>query len=332
MEPLRFGCLGAARIAPNALVKPAKASADAEVRAVAARDPARAAVFAERHGIPVVHQTYEALLADEEVDAVYNPSPNGLHAEWTLKALDAGKHVLCEKPFTANAPEAERVAAAAEGSGRVVMEAFHWRYHPLAAQALEIVKSGELGEVRRVEAALCFPLFRRDDIRWQLDLAGGSLMDAGCYPVHIVRTLAGQEPMVTHATARLRSPGVDRFVQAELSFGAGMTGRVTTSMWSSSILRSSAAVIGERGRMHIVNPIGPQVFNLVTVRSSKGTRRQRVRGGSTYSYQLAAFVAAVRGGVPPLTPPADSVANMRVIDDIYRAAGMVPRRGTTDSQ
>src|SRR2546430_2655715 len=169
MDPLRFGCLGAARIAPNALVTPAKASADAELRAIAARDPSRAAVFAERHGIPVVHKTYEALLADDDVDAVYNPLPNGLHAKWTLMALDAGKHVLCEKPFTANAPEAERVAAAAEGTDRVVMEAFHWRYHPLAAEALDIVGSGELGEVRRVEAALCFPLFKRDDIRWQLN-------------------------------------------------------------------------------------------------------------------------------------------------------------------
>jgi predicted dehydrogenase len=330
VEPLRFGCLGAARIVPNALVSPAKASADADVRAIAARDPSRAAVFAGRHGIPVVHKTYEALLADEDVDAVYNPLPNGLHAKWTLLALEAGKHVLCEKPFTANAPEAERVAAAAEGSGRVVMEAFHWRYHPLAAEALEIVGSGELGEVRRVEAALCFPLFRRDDIRWQLDLAGGALMDAGCYPVHVVRTLAGREPTVINATARLRSPGVDRFAQAELSFGSGTTGQVTTSMWSSSILRSSAAVIGERGRMHVLNPIGPQVFNLLTIKSGKGTRRRRVRGGSTYSYQLAAFVAAVRRSVPPLTPPADSIANMRVIDDIYRAAGLEPRRGATD--
>ena len=330
MEPVRFDCLGAARIVPNALVKPAKESAEAEVRAIAARDPARAAVFAERHGIPVVHQTYEAVLADDDVDAVYNPLPNGLHAEWTLKALDAGKHVLCEKPFTANAPEAERVAAAAERAGRVVMEAFHWRYHPLAARALEIINSGELGEVRRVEAALCFPLFRRDDIRWQLDLAGGALMDAGCYPVHIVRTFAGRDPTVTQATARLRTPGVDRFVQAELSFGAGTTGRVTASMWSSSVLRSSAAVTGERGRMRILNPIGPQVFNLVTVKSAKGTRRDRVRGGATYSYQLAAFVGAVRRGVPPLTPPADSVANMRVIDDIYRAAGLEPRRGSSD--
>jgi predicted dehydrogenase len=330
VEPLRLGCLGAARIAPNALVKPAKASADAEVRAVAARDPARAAVFAERHGIPVVHRTYEEVLAGDDVDAVYNPLPNGLHAEWTIKALDAGKHVLCEKPFTANAPEAERVAAAAERSGLVVMEAFHWRYHPLATEALDIINGGELGPVRRVEAALCFPLFKRDDIRWQLDLAGGALMDAGCYPVHIVRTFAGREPRVTQATARLRSPGVDRFVQAELSFGGGTTGRVTTSMWSSSVLRASAAVTGEHGSMHILNPVGPQVFNLVTVRSSRGTRRHRVRGDSTYSYQLAAFVAAVRGGAAPLTPPADSIANMRVIDDIYRAVGLEPRRGTTD--
>jgi predicted dehydrogenase len=155
-------------------------------------------------------------------------------------------------------------------------------------------------------------------------------MDVGCYPVHLVRTLGGREPTVTGATARLRSPGVDRFVQAELSFGAGMTGRVTASMWSSSILRSSAAVIGERGRMHILNPIGPQVFNLLTVKNGKGTRRRRVRGASTYSYQLDAFVAAVRRSVPPLTPPADSVANMRVIDDIYQAAGLEPRRETID--
>jgi predicted dehydrogenase len=330
VEPLRIGCLGAARIAPNALVKPAKASAEVEVRAIAARDPARAAAFAKRHGIPIVHPTYEAVLADDDVDAVYNPLPNGLHADWTIRALDAGKHVLCEKPFTANAPEAERVAAVAERSGRVVMEAFHWRYHPLAAEALEIIHGGELGPLRRVEAALCFPLFGRADIRWQLDLAGGTLMDAGCYPVHIVRTLAGREPTVAQATARLRSPGVDRFIQAELSFGDGVTGRVTGSMWSSNVLRSTAAVIGERGRMHIVNPIGPHLFNLVTVRSDRGSRRHRVRGEPTYSYQLAAFVAAVQRGVPPLTPPADSIANMRVIDDIYRAAGLEPRRGATD--
>src|SRR5204863_5891093 len=122
------------------------------------------------------------------------PLPNGLHCEWMLKTLAAGKHVLCEKPFTSNAVEARAVADAAQGSGLVVMEAFHWRYHPVAARIGDIVASGELGRIRHVEAAFCFPLFRRNYIRWRLTLAGGSLLDSGCYPMHMVRTLAGTSP------------------------------------------------------------------------------------------------------------------------------------------
>ena len=157
---------------------------------MAARDATRARAFATKHAIPVVRDSYDALLADPDVDAVYNPLPNGLHALWTIRALEAGKHVLCEKPFTANAAEAEHVAATADRTGLVVMEAFHWRYHPLATRMLEIVNGGQLGRVRHIETWMCFPLFKRDDIRWQLDLAGGALMDAGCYAVHMLRTLA----------------------------------------------------------------------------------------------------------------------------------------------
>jgi predicted dehydrogenase len=324
-SPVRIGCLGAANIAPAALVKPAKASTEATFTAIAARDRARAEAFGRKHGIPVVHDSYEALLADPDVDAVYNPLPNGLHALWTIRALGAGKHVLCEKPFTANAGEAERVAAAAESSGLVVMEAFHWRYHPLAARMLEIVAGGELGPVRHVQAALAFPLVKRTDIRWRLDLAGGALMDAGCYPVHIVRTLAGAEPAVTGARARLRAPGVDRYMQADLAFDDGRTGRVTASMWSSTFLKVAARVVGERATMHVLNPLGPHVFNRVTVKGGGKTRHERVRGGPTYSYQLAAFCAAVLRGEPVLTPPTDSIANMRVIDAVYQAAGLRPR-------
>src|SRR5205823_10308096 len=135
------------------------------------------------------HDSYEALLNDPDIDAVYIPLPNGLHAKWTIAALEAGKHVLCEKPFAANAAEAQRAADAASGTGLEVMEAFHWRYHPLAARARDIIASGELGAIRRIDAAMCFPLFKRGDIRWRWDLAGGALMDAGCYPIHIVRSL-----------------------------------------------------------------------------------------------------------------------------------------------
>ena len=329
MDRVRISCLGAARIAPAALIKPARANDEVEVIAVAARDAERARAFASKHGIPSVFDSYDALLADPDVDAVYNPLPNGLHALWTIKALEAGKHVLCEKPFTANTAEAEQVAAAAERAGLVVMEAFHWRYHPLAARMLEVVNGGELGDVRHIETSMCFPLFKRGDIRWQLDLAGGALMDAGCYSVHVLRTLAGAEPEVVGAEAKVRSPGVDRVMRADVRFPDGRTGRINTSMWSTTVLKMAARVEGDRGVLSVFNPVAPQYFHRFTVKAGGKTRRERIRGGSTYSYQLGAFAAAVLRGEPTLTPPADSVANMRVIDDIYRAAGMEPRRGAT---
>ena len=326
MDRVRIGCLGAARIAPAALIKPARASEEADATAVAARDAGRARAFAAKHGVPVVHDSYDALLADPDIDAIYNPLPNGLHGLWTIRALEAGKHVLCEKPFTANTAEAEQVAAAAEGTGLVVMEAFHWRYHPLAARMLEIVIGGELGAIRHIETWMCFPLFKRDDIRWQLDLAGGALMDAGCYAVHMLRTLAGTEPEVVSAEAKLRSPGVDRVMRADMRFADGRTGRINTSMWSTTVLKIAVRVEGERGVLKVFNPTAPQYFHRMTVKTDGRSRRERVRGGSTYSYQLAAFAGAVLRGEPTLTPPADSIATMSVIDDIYRAAGMEPRR------
>jgi len=331
MEPLRIGCLGAARIAPAALLKPCASTDGVVCAAVAARDPSRARAFAGKHNIPKVHETYDELLADGEIDAVYNPLPNGLHGLWTMRALAQGKHVLCEKPFTANATEAEQVAAAADASGLVVMEAFHWRYHPMAARMLEIISSGELGDVHRIEAALCFPLPMFKDIRWQLSLAGGALMDAGCYPVHMVRTLAGAEPTVVRATARLRSPGVDRRMEAEFSFDDGRTGGILTSMWSSSLLRLHVRAEGSAGTLRVFNPTTPQMFNRLTVTGSSGRHHERVRGGPTYNYQLEAFRAAVQEGASTLTPPSDAVANMRVIDAVYRAAGLEPRPATSDT-
>lgn len=326
MERLRIGILGAARIAPTALVKPAASIDGVEVYAVAARERARAEQFAAKRGVAEVADSYEALLADPAIDAVYNPLPNGLHAEWTLKALDAGKHVLCEKPFTANAAEAEVVARAAAESDCVVMEAFHWRYHPLASRMREIVDSGVLGPVRRIETAMCIPLPLRNDIRYDYDLAGGATMDVGCYAIHQLRFLADSEPTVTAARARLARPRVDRWMQADFAFDGGCTGRITCALWSSTLLKLSVRVTGEDGEMTVINPTGPQFFNRVKVRSSAGTTTGRVRGGPTYEYQLQAFADAVLRDGPVLTPPEDSVANMAVIDAVYDAAGL-PRRG-----
>jgi predicted dehydrogenase len=266
--------------------------------------------------------SYEELLADPEVDAIYNPLPNSHHGPWTIKALEAGKHVLCEKPFTSNAAEARDVAAAAAAHpDLVVMEAFHYRYHPLVARMLEIIGNGEIGTVQRIETAMCFPLAKRNDIRWDANLAGGALMDAGCYPVHLLRTLAGVEPEVVTAKARLRSPGVDRRVDAELRFADGRTGKVTASMWSSALVKVNARVVGDKGELRVLNPFAPHIFNRLKV----NRRRERVHGEPTYNYQLRAFTGAVLRGTSILTPPADAVANMEAIDAIYRAAGLEPR-------
>src|ERR1700704_3096755 len=254
MDTVRIGILGAARIAPNAVIKPPRNVDEAMIGAVAARDRNRADSFAAKHGIPKVRDSYAALIADPDLDAIYNPLPNGLHAEWTIAALEAGKHVLCEKPFTANAKEAEAVAAVATRTGLVVMEAFHYRYHPLAKRMREIVESGELGTIRRVETALCFPLPKFSDIRYQYDLAGGATMDVGTYTVHMARLLGGAEPTVVSAAAKLRTPDVDRAMRAELTFPNGHTGRITCSMWSSDVVKTYARAIGEQGTMHVINP------------------------------------------------------------------------------
>jgi predicted dehydrogenase len=333
VDRLRVGTLGAARIAPAALIKPARQVPEVTVTAVAARDPDRARRFAARHGIAVVHDSYEALIADPDVDAVYNPLPNSLHAPWTLRAIAAGKHVLCEKPFTANEAEAGEVAGAAKSAGLVVMEAFHYRYHPLARRMQEIVAGagdsgggGELGALRHVEAALCFPVPRFSDIRYQFDLAGGATMDAGCYAINCLRLLGPGEPEVVSARARLHGPDVDRAMVADFRFPGGASGRIRTSLWSTQLLRISARAVGELGEMRVLNYLAPQAFSLLTVRSGASTRWERIRGEATYTYQLRAFAAAVLRGEPVITTPEDAVANMRQIDDVYRAAGL-PLRG-----
>jgi predicted dehydrogenase len=324
MDTIRVGTLGAARITPQALLKPARLLPDVEVVAVAARDRDRGRDFARKHGIARVHNSYADLVSDPEIDAVYNPLPNGLHGVWTTRALDEGKHVLCEKPFAANADEAAAVAARAASTDRIVMEAFHYRYHPLAERMRDIVTGGTLGPIRHIETWMCIPLPRRSDIRYQLSLAGGAMMDVGCYALHMQRLLGG-EPEVVAAAARLAGPGVDRWMQADLRFEGGTTGRMTCALWSATLLRIAVRVTGERGQMKVFNPTGPHLYNRLTVRTPDGTTHERVRGEATYTYQLRAFADAVLRGGPVLTPPGDSVANMRVIDAIYRKAGMEPR-------
>jgi predicted dehydrogenase len=303
---------------------------EVEVACVASRDRVKAEAFAAKHRIPGVAASYDELLSDDSIAAVYNPLPNSLHAEWTIRALLAGKHVLCEKPFTANEAEATRVAEVAASTGLVVMEAFHWRYHPLAARMKEVV-SGELGAVQRIEATMCVPVPIPGDIRYRLDLAGGATMDTGCYTVSMLRHLAGAEPEVKSAAARLSSPGVDRWMRAELAFADGRTAGITCSLWSATLLSVRARVVGELGTMDVLNPVAPHIYHRLTVETRTGQRWERVAKASTYECQLRAFAGAVLRGEPVLTGPADAVKNMRVIDAVYRAAGLPVRGGVATS-
>lgn len=310
-----------------ALVRPARTVADVEAWGIASRVPARAGDFQVKNSLAMAYPTYDALLASEDIDAVYNPLPNGLHCEWTIRALEAGKHVLCEKPFASNAEEAEQMREAAEKTDRRLMEAFHYRYHPLAARMREIVDSGELGEIRHIEASMCFPMLAPTDIRFDYDLGGGAVMDAGCYAIHMMRFLAGSEPAeVTAARATRASPDVDRAMEADFRFDDGRTGRIRCSLRSPRLLSVYALVRGDRGEMRVLNPVLPQLYHRLTVKTGQGKRREKVYGESTYTHQLRVFAALCRDGTPVPTDPADAIANMRVVDAVYDRAGM-KRRG-----
>ncbi len=322
-DQVRIGILGTARIAPAALIRPATKNGEVVVAAVAARDASRAQDFAAKHDIGRVHNSYEALIADPDVDAVYIPLPNALHGRWTRAALEAGKHVLCEKPFMANAAEARDIANLAGQTGRVVMEAFHYRYHPFAARVEQIIASGELGTLQRVEAADCYWLRNFSANAYNYSMGGGSLMDLGSYVVDMLRTFGGSTPEVVTAQAKLRGPAVDRAMTAELRFAEGHTGRLHCSLWSKTPPHYTAKIIGDRGELRL-NPVVP--YQQFTVQSADGRRVERFfKARPTYEYQLEAFAAAVLRGEPVKTSAAAAVENMTVIDAIYRAAGLPVR-------
>jgi predicted dehydrogenase len=325
-SPIRIGILGAAAIVPMALTNPARAVPEVRITAIAARDPKRAERFARRHKIPRVCPTYDALLNDPDTDAIYNPLPNSLHAEWTIRALRAGKHVLCEKPLASNAREAEEMAEAADSTGLVLGEAFAYRYHPLAARVKQIISSGELGEIRRIEAQFCFLLPSPGNIRFNYALAGGALMDCGCYPVSLIRYLAGAEPTVERAQARLFAPQVDSRMTADLSFAGGRTAHLVCDMLSPRLFKSFLRVEGDAGRLHVMSPFQPHWFHWLRVQGINGRYNEYVRGENSYALQLRAFAQAIRGGMRLNTDPSDAIGNMRVIDAIYEKANL-KRRG-----
>jgi len=321
-----FGVLGAAKIAPRALIDPCADNHRASVISIAARDRARAERFAEKHGIPGVHDDYAGVIRDPDIQAVYNPLPISHHHRFTLKALSAGKHVLCEKSFAANAREAEEMARAARESGLVVMDAFHYRYHPVFRRAREVVASGRLGPVRSIEAAFHVPVKDPGDIRMNYETGGGVTMDIGCYPLSWVRHITGEEPEVLEAHAETGPPQVDVLLEARLRLPSGAEARISGDMRPDARVKMELHVEGELGKMTVENPLAPQMGHRIVLDIGGKASEEELDRRTSYAYQLDAFIAAVEDDEPLATDAEDAVKQMRLVDRCYEAAGL-PLRG-----
>jgi predicted dehydrogenase len=316
-ERLRVGILSTAKI-NNAILTGARASAGAEVVAVASRDRGRAEAYAAEKGIPGAHGSYEELLADEGVEAVYVPLPNSMHLPWSVQALEAGKHVLCEKPLAPRGADVEAAFDAAERSGRILMEGFMWRFHPATERVVELIEGGAIGALRVVRAAFGFTLDpAADNVRWSSELEGGALMDVGCYCVSALRLLAG-EPRQVSAEAVAGGDGVDARMAAVLRFDGDVLGTFDCSF--DVPYRAGLEVVGETGTIVSLDPWHGQSPEVRILRPDTEPEDVPVEAADPYARELDDLARAIREGREPRLGRADAVGQARTIEALYRAA------------
>jgi predicted dehydrogenase len=309
---LRWGILSTADIS-GALLH----SGHGEFVAVASRSLERAEAFARERGIPRAHGSYEDLLADPEVDAVYVPLPNSMHVEWSIRALEAGKHVLCEKPMSRHPEDVERAFDVAERSGLVLMEAFMWRHHPQLERARALIAEGTIGTLKVIRAAFSFTGRPAGDIRLQRALEGGGLMDVGCYCISGCRAVAGTEPERVYGEQVLGGDGVDVAFAATLRFPGDVLATLDCGM--SYAPRDELEAVGDEGSLFLDDPWHGREAVIEVRRPDRSTERVEVGRSNSYALELQNFEAAVRGEAPPLLGRDDAVAQARVIAALYRS-------------
>ncbi|KAG6908958.1 hypothetical protein DXG01_002564 [Tephrocybe rancida] len=365
-RPLKFGVLGAAVIAPVAIISPARNHPETVVYAVAARDKARATTFAKKYGIEKAYggpNGYQELIDDPEVDAIYNPLPNGLHFEWTMKALSAGKHVLLEKPSANTAEETRQMFELAEKKGLVLLEAFHYRFHPAVQRVKAIIDGKELGAIKHIDALLSIPkgFFNKNDIRFDFALGGGSLMDMGCYTLNIIRYLSSSDPtsvitaehdlFIPASAPASFKPNVDRETTASLALLNDVTASFKVDLgvpFKYGIIplmpKVSAVITLEGGKIELYNFIAPTIYHSITVTAKSADNKPKTRvekvytftegnmegkgevWWTTYRFQLEAFVDRIKGRTPQTwVEKEDSIANMHWIEQIYAKTGLGSR-------
>lgn len=333
--PLRWGILGTGNIAGQFAQGVAGASRSV-VGAVASRRPDTAAAFAAAHGVPVAHNSYQALLDDPAVQAVYISLPNTMHHEWTLRALAAGKHVLCEKPLAVTVHQAREMFDAADRAGRVLVEAFMYRCHPQTPAVLDLIRSGAIGAVRLIRTSFCYHTRKIEgNIRFDPALAGGCLMDVGCYCLDFARLVAGAEPLAMHASAHLHPRGIDALTVGSLAFPNGVLATFACGMIAQA--DNTATICGEEGYIEVPVPWKPPV-HAATFTLAQGTpprmdggkpagppprRVIEVSAGSPlYALEADAFAAAVLDGRPPAVTREQSLGNMRALEELGRQIGL----------
>jgi predicted dehydrogenase len=315
---LRWGLLGTAQI-NRRLIPAMRAARRSTVTAVASRDASRASHYAREWNIPIAHGSYDALLHDRSVDAVYIPLPNALHVEWTLRALDAGKHVLCEKPLALVPDDIERVEAVARARALVVAEAFMFRHEPLIARVVEVVQGGEIGAITSLRAGFTYLQSRSSDVRLDVSLGGGSLWDVGCYAVSAVRLVAGAEPRSAFGFATMTATGVDESFTGLLQFAGGVVGTVHSSFRTP--YRTWLEVVGEQGALSVARPFKPESSEVIEIRRGDDCRQEIVEGSSLlFLRQVDDFVAATLDGRAPAVSLKESRGNAAVLAALHTSA------------
>jgi D-xylose 1-dehydrogenase (NADP+, D-xylono-1,5-lactone-forming) len=309
---LRWGLLSTARINDKLLD-----SGGAEFVAVASRDPRRAAEYAREKGLARAHGSYEDLLADPEVDAIYNSLPNSLHVPWSIRALEAGKHVLCEKPMSRHPADVERAFDVAEREGLVLAEAFMWRHHPQLATARELIAGGAIGTPLLLRAVFSYPTPDASNVRMQRELDGGGLMDVGCYCISGCRALAGAEPERVYGEQVLGGDGVDVGFAATLRFPGDVLATLDCGM--SFAERDELEAVGSEGSLFLDDPWHGREA-VIEHRRDGAVERIDPGPANAYALELADFEAAVAGERPALLGRDDALAQARTIAALYRSA------------